>query len=336
MAEPSDASRDLTWYRSRWETLMSLLSTSDPEGVLAEVRALRERANTLEAQRAALTDAGIESPKQALHMIENLEAQLTELYAEKEAEERSETNSPTRSATEDTFEQLRNFHAFQGTLQRELGLSSAHDIVEMVENLSDQLEILYRRRDASGDASGSSNGSSSSLERTLEEELGLSDPEAIVQLIRSMEAQLRDVYEDREYRTRPGTSSAIEPLVSETDRERLASMTDEQLDTLPAGAFCLDDEGVIQRANETALEWPGVTAETPESLEGLHFFAELASGAAAPPLLRDRYEEGIDTGAQDERFLCRYVGEEISPTPLVLHLYRPSDRSENWIFFRVR
>lgn len=480
MTDHPDTSRDLAWYRSRWEKLMELLSASTPEEVLPEVEALRERNETLEAQRKALAEAGIEGSEQALRMIENMKEQLVDLYDEKEAAERAREKGPVRSSG-NTFEQLRRFHALQAKLQRRLGLSSPEDIIEMVENLADQLESLYHR-DLQAETTPSSNGASdqspSSFKHDLEVELGLSDseaiitmvrnlvhqldelystrerlarldlddpehivemvasmqhqletlyeqqerlsergldsvdhaltmvenmeaqlnelyderrrvaerdfdgikdaaghldelssrlhtladqkddlqewrstlekeldaldlrldtddPEAIAQLIRSMEEQLQVLYEDREFYAHPAVYPVTEPLISKRERDQLETRSREELDVLPVGAFCLDQNGIILRANERALNWPGVAVDTPEDLEGVNFFGELGSDVDTS-LFREQFMKGRDSDAVDTQFLYQHVGEEPPPTDVALHLHRKPDQTVGWVLFRLQ
>ena len=76
--------RDLDWYRSQWAELTDLLSASDPEAVVDEVRDLQERVEALTTLRKTLAEAGIDDPEQAAQMIDNMTDQLEELYAERD------------------------------------------------------------------------------------------------------------------------------------------------------------------------------------------------------------------------------------------------------------
>lgn len=75
---------DLEWYESRWEELMEVLSVSDPEAVVDEVRHLQERVESLTFLHEALAEAGVEDPERLLQMLENMTDQLEELYAERD------------------------------------------------------------------------------------------------------------------------------------------------------------------------------------------------------------------------------------------------------------
>jgi hypothetical protein len=285
MADNHDTTRDLAWYRSRWDELANLLSVSDPEEVVPEVEQLHERAEALTAQHETLTEAGMDDSRHALRMIENMKEQLHELYAEKVAAERAETPGG------DTFEQLRAFHASREKLQRQIGVSTAENILDMVESLTDQLETFY------------------------------------------LDEQPRSAPEDQSPRARRTVHPDIDPLVSDAERNRLEDMTDEELDALSVGAFCVNDQGDVRRANEKALGWPGVTADVPAALEGRNFFTELAPGTDAP-LFRGRFDAGVGTGAMDLQFI--YGTEAEGGARIAVHLHRKPDSTINWILFRPR
>jgi photoactive yellow protein len=540
MTDQRDAARDLAWYRDRWEELMDLLPTSEPEEVVDQVRELqvnvldeeaealdemgltdaeeaktvlrrifqrlqklrrenqalqhlqdavgadspdeiaasiddlRARVQTLEEQQQVLAEAGYDRPQHVLQALASMEEQLDELYGEKEATERS---VPGTRADGDTFDQLQALMAREEKLQRELGVSSPDAVVEMVEGLTDQLEDLYVERDADTTADSifapapeqptaedrfedelgvsdpdailtmmddlkaqldelyddrrrlaehnlegaddairmlesmqnqlealyerqerlSTHGlngvdhalsmiesmeaqldelyderhhggeqeapeeltarieeletkltalrqEKTSLQETrdrlqdqfdeLEDELGTDDPAVISDLIGSLEAQLEDLYEEREEDTRRQTLPDDEPLLDADTLATLDDQDDDALDALPVGAFCVDDQGRIQRANEKALRWPDVGDDAPETLVGQHFFEDVAP-AADNALFRGRFEEGVEAGTMDERFLYTYVGEQVAPTNLAVHLYRSSTDSTNWVMFRL-
>ncbi len=84
MSDETSPDRDLRWYRSQWDDLMALLDVSDPKAVVAEVRRLQERLESMKTQQDALSDLGVSDPERALRMIENMADQLEELYAERD------------------------------------------------------------------------------------------------------------------------------------------------------------------------------------------------------------------------------------------------------------
>ena len=84
---------DPEWYESRWKELMEVLSVSDPEAVVDEVRGLQTRVDTLTTVREALTEAGVDDPEQAAQMIDNMADQLEELYAERERRAATDSSS---------------------------------------------------------------------------------------------------------------------------------------------------------------------------------------------------------------------------------------------------
>jgi photoactive yellow protein len=198
--------------QTQWETLMNVLGVSSADEVVEAVTSLREQAARFKEQKSVLNEAGFENPERALQAIESMEDQLDELYNEKEATERTGSKTSLREDA-DTFDQLQALLAREEKLQRELGVSDPDAVVEMVEGLTDQVEDLYLDRDADkstdsifspADAasdSGSPNGSSddtSGMMNLFEEELGVSDPEAVVAMLDDLTGQLDDLYTERE------------------------------------------------------------------------------------------------------------------------------------------
>ena len=353
-ADQHDPPREPAWYRDRWRELMDLLSASTPEEVLDQARTLR--------------NAGFDRPEVALRAIDSMEAQLDELYSEKEATERSDEAGLPQNG--DTFDQLQALLAREEKLRRELGVADPGDVIEMVEGLTEQLNDLYAGRDAEQAPDSTVSPPSEApdeTERLLEAELGTSDPEAVVEMmedlteqlqvlyenqeqlsahgidgidhalsiIESMEAQLEDVYETREQARDAAASPPDDaPPLSEEMRARLRDMDPDALDALSVGLFRVDDHGRVEWANEQALRWPDVEAETPDALVGTHFFEDVAP-AASNALFRGRFAEGVEAGTMDEHFFYTYVGAQSTVTNLTVHLYSPPDRPAHWIGFRI-
>jgi len=555
MPDRRDTPRDLAWYQDRWEELMDLLPTSEPNEVVDQVRELqisildeeaealdemgltdaeeaktvlqrifgrlqrlrrenqalqhlqeavgadspdevtasieelRERVQTLEEQQEVLAEAGFDRPEHAIQALASMEEQLDELYNEKEATERSALDTDFELEG-DTFDQLQALMAREEKLQRELGVSSPGDVIEMVEGLSDQVEDIYRTRDdenatdsiftpptEQSSAPRAPSVQRSSIANRLEKELGVSDPdtliemvndlteqldvlyegnqrlaelnlngaddaiamvrsmqrqleslyerqdqmsehgisgvdhalsmidsmeaqlnelyderqrltekgmetpdelvsrldeleqkmddlldekkalrdkrdrlqsqfdeleaqigmgdpEAISDLIDSLEAQLEEVYDDQERSNQPTTPPSDEPLLPLETGAQLHTLDDDDLDALPVGVFCVDDKGVIRRVNTNVQEWPGVEVEDPSLLVGESFFSEVAP-AANNALFRGRFEAGVAEGRMDERFFYTYISEQAAPTNLDVQLYRTPDEAVNWIAFRI-
>ena len=363
MSDDRNSSRDLAWYRSRWDALTNRLSVSDPDAVVAEVDRLRERAETLTKHREVLSEIDLDTPETALRMIENMRNQLRELYAEKAAAGRVETPGGN------TFEQLRAFHAFQEKLQRRLGVSTAENVLDMVESLTDQLEAFYLHgglQDEASTAPEQPMARASAAPHTFEEELGVADPGKVLTMVQNLTRQLEALYEQREQLSEWGIESVdhalstvdtltgqlrdtsdgptprarraihpdIDPLIPDAKRRRLETMTNDALNALSVGALCLDDQGAVRRANERALQWPGVTADAPAVLEGRNFFTELAPDTDTP-LFRGQFEAGVDAGAMDLQ-LFYGGGTDDEDSRIAVHFHRKPNRPENWILFRPR
>ena len=283
-------------------------------------------------------ELGVSNPDEVVEMVEGLTDQLEELYVDRDAETSSDSIfTPGAAATEET-------------LEAELGVSDPATVAVMMEDLTDQLDVLYEERErfAEMDLEGADDAVAmlKNMQRQLEtlyesqEALsahGVDNIDHARSVIDNMEAQLSELYEARADDADPqGAGSAADegPLLSADTRRRLPDMDPEALEALPVGLFRVDDRGVVQWAGEQALRWPDLTAETPEALVGADFFEDVAP-AAASALFRGRFLEGVEAGQMDETFVYTYVGAQSSATNLRVQLYSPSDQSDHWIVFQI-
>jgi len=281
--------------------LESELGTSDPEAVVEMMEGLTDQLDVLYENQEQLSAHGIDGIDHALSVIENMEAQLTELYDERH-----------RAAEENDVPTLDEAAARLDELETQLSA------------LSDEKARLQKKRDR--------------LQHrfdALEDELGTGNPEVITELVRSMEAQLDELYETREQDREAASGTPDDaPLLSEETRTRLPNVDPAALNTLSVGLFRVDDHGLVEWANEQALRWPDVDVDTPDALVNAHFFEDVAP-AAANALFQGRFAEGVEAGVMDEHFFYTYVGTRAAVTNLTVHLYSPTDSPAHWIGFRI-
>ena len=173
------------------------LDVAAPEDVPEAISELKQRAADLNAQASAFEDADID-PRTALQMIRSMESQLDALYREKEA-----TESAALGAEGDTFQQLQALLAREEKLMRELGVSSIDEVIDMVEDMSEQLTAMYDDEfnpegQSSASISFSMNGATQSVPPVIQDELGVSTPDDVIAMVRSLTRQLDDLYAARE------------------------------------------------------------------------------------------------------------------------------------------
>lgn len=125
------------------------ISTPGEAQVLSQIaRQMEEQLATLYREKKALDEVGLSSVEDAVDTIEHLEEQLTGLYDEQDASGDGQREAPDHGALR---QQLDIFYAEQRKIQDALGVSTADDIIEMVESLHAQLSDLYAGRDATVD-----------------------------------------------------------------------------------------------------------------------------------------------------------------------------------------
>lgn len=275
------------------------LNLNGADDAIQMVRSMQSQLESLYERQEQMSEHGIDGIDYALSVIENMEAQLGELYEERQ--DAAETNGVPSLE--------------EATLRLEEMEQKLASLTEEKERLQETRDRLQAQID------------------DLEAELGTGDPEAISGLVQSLEEQLQEVYEERE-RLASQPSFDEEALLAEGTLAQLDEMDPEALNDLPVGVFGLDPHGVVERANERALHWPDVVAETPDALLGRSFFDEIAPGTDNT-LFRGQFEDGVEAGAIDEAFRYTYVGERPSLTNLAVHLYSESDQSSYWVVFQV-
>jgi len=352
-----DSTRSPAWYRDRWEELQEILSTEDPARVLDRVRTLQDggvpqtlrdahqalqilqqrlgtntiattvdmvvglidEVRTLRSFKQTFDDAGFQSPRQALEILDRMETELDRTAGQGDTESLGEpaasadTEAPADTEDDGELDARSALRAREETLQDVLGVSDPDEVVTMVQDLVRQLEELYASRERLAQAD-------------------LEDADHALLMIENMEKQLLDLYQDREA---PAASAEAHPegIVAPEMRTRLDDLSASDLDALDAGAFRVDDDGRIQSANEAALQWPGLEAPTTAAVEGANFFFDVAPGTNSR-VFRDRFDQAVQTGETDVSFPYTYVSPEAPLTTLTVHLYRSAPDQPTWILFR--
>jgi photoactive yellow protein len=316
----------------REQTLQEELGVSNPDEVVAMVQGLTQQLDDLYAARERLAQINLDDADSVVDMVGNMQAQLEVLYEDQERLSKQGIDGVDHalSMIGSMEEQLSQLYE-----ERQKKNNGAPD--ETLDRLRNRLDSLQEEKEALLERREQLESKTSSYEQTLttlEENLGTSDPNTISEMVDSMEEQLEDIYQNREAPPVPeqdAETSEAPPLLDRADLERIDAFSDEQLNALSVGAFCLDDDGTVRRANRGALHWPGLRTESPSALEGRNFFFDLAPATNNPPF-RGRFLRGVREGDLDVRFPYTYVTRDVPLTGLVVHLYR-SGASSTWVLF---
>lgn len=89
------------------------------------------------------------------------------------------------------------------------------------------------------------------------------------------------------------------------DADRIATMTEAELDALPFGILELDGRGTVMRINRTEGE---IVGYDPASAVGKNFFTDIAP-CADTPAFRGRFDQGVASGELKSTFEYRYDGQ---------------------------
>ena len=196
------------------------IRTAEEAREIAEMaRSMNTQISELEHDQRALREVGVTSADDAAMLIESMREQLQELYQEREA---TTLRASALEEGQDTFQQLEALYAERERLERELGLASADDIIEMVEGLATQLDDLYRDRETGEEVSGD-------VQDLIREYATEEDAEM---MLASMEQQLRDLYSEKERLLEMGYGNADEAA------EHIQSLESKRTELARSAAQC--------------------------------------------------------------------------------------------------
>ncbi len=144
--EPEDG--DVADRLAAIEDVLGISTREEAEELSQIAREMEDQLTVLYQEKEKLEELGLSTIEDAVDMIKSMEDQLTELY-----EDKASLLDVQFGDTEDqsTFQQLEFLYAEREKMQQALGVSSADEIIEMVEGLNAQLDELYKGRDAEVD-----------------------------------------------------------------------------------------------------------------------------------------------------------------------------------------
>lgn len=257
---------------SEYETTRSVLGVESPAEAreLADlVKSLHDQMAQLRSERSEMLAAtGVSSSEDVMEMIRSMEAQLTDLYEERED---GEAARATLDEIEETLgirsaegareiaelarsmkEEINDYEAERRRLEQ-LGLSNTGDAVVMVESMQDQLDELYQERESMNERAAALDEGQDTFQQLealyaererLERELGLAEADDIIEMVEGLATQLDDLYQDREASngadagsaSPAGTDAEIQTLLDEhaeaSDDAMMLNSMEQQLQDL--------------------------------------------------------------------------------------------------------
>ena len=302
-------------------------------------------------------ELGVASADEIIEMVEGLSTQLDELYGNRDAERTDEVDlllpedydteslsagdveaadeapSAPSGANEliiaSMREQLEALYVEKETLL-ERGMSDAHEAVDRIDTLQDQIRTLQRQMTEYEQR----------LER-LRSETGASSITEVIDTVQSMAAPKETP--DTDAPSPPAGDAkdterllidAAPQFVDDDTLNRLEEMDTSELDDLDVGAIRLADDGQIEYVNEAGRMLPGLEAGSDRTtIHGQNFFLEVAP-STNNNLFYGRFQQGVDRGAMDARFPYTFIKPGQGPSVLQVHLHRKHDRAVNWLLFR--
>jgi photoactive yellow protein len=212
------------------EEVLGISTRREAEELSELAQQMERQLTSLYEEKEMLRELGLSSIEDAVDMIESMEAQLDDLYEDKEALRDVELGSTEEQST---FQQLEALYAERQRLQEALGVSSADDVIEMVETLTSQLEDLYTGRDAAVDPEERHDAQLWAPDTGTVPNEPASDPEETESplTIRSLEHQLEALYREKETLLREGLADAEEAVTRlRTQRRHIDRLQRENAD----------------------------------------------------------------------------------------------------------
>jgi photoactive yellow protein len=345
-------------FRAEREQLAELQRTLDLNATPAEmthvIEQMHEQLQALYAEKQRLSAAGFGDADEAVQMVQSMHDQLQALYAEQGPVE-AEDDEAQRAADD---AQIRDFLEREEMLERELGVSSPEAVVDMMRSLEAQVADRLDDDDAPATRDALDRleaqvaeqqrrlaeqqqqlaqqeqrlaeqqdelSNLRALRRRLEDDLGTSDPEAVVRQAQAEASPSEDAASDPEA-----------PFVPPDVLARLEAMTAAELDALDFGAVAVTDDEIVRFTNAYRPALPGLddALDAGEDPSGAHFFRELVP-AADYALFRGRFKAGVQAGTMDARFQYTFVVPgESRPPRFRIQLHRKPDEQINWILYR--
>ena len=309
--------------------LEDALGTADPDALIQMVNGLTDQLDVLYESRERLAELNLDGVDEAIEMVRSMHRQLDALYEQQDqmSEHGIDGIDHALSIIENMEAQLSELYDERARLVEE-DVEIPNEVRSRLDALEDKLDLLIEEKERLRDK----RDEIQTQFDDLESQIGAGNADAVAQVIDDLEHQLESAHETSPHPDQD--LSPDDPLLPEDTLAQLEDLDDNALDSLPAGLFCVDDQGVIQKANANVLHWPDVEVDRPMALVGSNFFDDVAP-ATKNALFQGRFEKGVDESEMNEQFFYTYVSQRDETTNLLVHLHRTPDASLNWILFRV-
>lgn len=249
------------------ESILGIASADDAREMEEMVRQLTEEMEMLAQEHETLEAHGL-TAEQAVSMIQSMDEQLDDLYIQHDVNEKNgdlppglkemlgvdsvEKAQEILGLAESMDTKIEKLYDEQEKLS-ELGIDSIDEAVRMIQNMNEQLAELYRNVEARASAASLPVENQDTFQQLealyarqekLQDELGISDPDAIIQMVEDMNVQLETLYEDRdETKGAPFDGGDEEGKRSPERLDRLVESMVDQLEVLYQEKETLTDEG---------------------------------------------------------------------------------------------
>ena len=264
MADRQHLPQDLAWYQDRWEELMDLLPATDPEEVVDHIRELQ--VSVLDEEAQALDDMGLADADEAKTVLRRIFERLQELRRKNQNLQRAQAaldvaNPDDLVARVESLQDRVDAFEEQQAQLADAGFEEPAHLLEALRSMEEQLNALYDEKEATerteegtplkmeGDIFEQLQALMAREEK-LQRELGVSNPDAVVEMVEGLSDQLDELYQDRDADTTSDSIFAPATAASPSAEDTL----EEEFGTSDPDTITIMMEDLTQQLDELYAE----------------------------------------------------------------------------------
>lgn len=342
-------------YDAQESMLSQEQGRNDGQSTFQQLEALYADQNKLQRE------LGVSDADSIISMVETMNAQLSNLYEERDHDVNHEVDTPEAPADDEAADVQQTLppepdqakdREHQKAHHDDATLEALHTLEEKAEMLAEAVEHLQVRTQQQEEAIAQlehTYPSQADSDSTPEEAASMPPPTG--RLPTSSISTDSGPHSADEApapnaepahgpdTTAPNETSRFElnagPPIFDTDElNALRTATPGQWDDHSVGIVQLNDDGTVQYINEAACKLPRLQDENPDALTGQNFFTDLAL-STNNDLFRGRFEKGTECDAMQVCFPYTFIAPGYAPAVFNVHMHRHPKGSSNWILLEM-
>lgn len=321
-------------YNAQEATLSKAQQGNDGQSTFQQLEALYAEQDKLQRE------LGVSDADALISMIETMNAQLSELYEEREAQAHAEeaaarASSARASSADASSSTASEADAPDVSEALNSALSTIQALQKTAEQLSDDVKRLQdrtQRQDAAIEQleQAQQNAGATALTTSFSADALAGAPSS------DAESKARDAAPPSK---KPGTTNRFElsasaPVFDTEQLNALRTAPTDRWDDHDVGVVKLDNDGTVLYINQAACALPRLQDADPEALVGKNFFTDLAL-STNNDLFRGRFDKGTQCDAMQVCFPYTFIAPGYAPTVFNVHMHRHPQSDANWLLLET-